>query len=338
MLLSLSGGAVLPPGLCSHTRLVFESQTRHLGDRPSAPWQCHRVTDPVPVSLQGEFGVYLVSDGSSRPYRCKIKAPGFAHLVGPGWPVASPWRGPQRGWDLGWGGDKHSRERASSPHWARPHTVGWGLWATACVSPGVPLGPELSSHASAARDSFLSLLITDHFPPPSLQGQHPPPGGAGPTASTAPAPEAVSRDGPRSAAAPLCKCRRPNRPPPTSAGSGKGRWALGGLQRGGCGLTGVPCALLQAGLDRMAQGHMLADVVAIIGTFPPWAGGSRSYWGGSFPVPGEADRALTPLSLPQAHRTSSLERWIGDVSAVPICCVCCSGHGDPLTRPRPFLI
>uniref|UniRef100_A0A8C1WEZ1 NADH dehydrogenase [ubiquinone] iron-sulfur protein 2, mitochondrial n=1 Tax=Cyprinus carpio TaxID=7962 RepID=A0A8C1WEZ1_CYPCA len=30
---------------------------------------------------KGEFGVYLVSDGSSRPYRCKIKAPGFAHLV-----------------------------------------------------------------------------------------------------------------------------------------------------------------------------------------------------------------------------------------------------------------
>uniref|UniRef100_A0A8C5HBF7 NADH dehydrogenase [ubiquinone] iron-sulfur protein 2, mitochondrial n=1 Tax=Gouania willdenowi TaxID=441366 RepID=A0A8C5HBF7_GOUWI len=32
--------------------------------------------------IQGEFGVYLVSDGSSRPYRCKIKAPGFAHLAG----------------------------------------------------------------------------------------------------------------------------------------------------------------------------------------------------------------------------------------------------------------
>lgn len=31
---------------------------------------------------KGEFGVYLVSDGSSRPYRCKIKAPGFAHLQG----------------------------------------------------------------------------------------------------------------------------------------------------------------------------------------------------------------------------------------------------------------
>lgn len=29
---------------------------------------------------KGEFGVYLISDGSSRPYRCKIKAPGFTHL------------------------------------------------------------------------------------------------------------------------------------------------------------------------------------------------------------------------------------------------------------------
>jgi NADH:ubiquinone oxidoreductase subunit D len=31
---------------------------------------------------KGEFGVYLVSDGSSRPYRCKVKAPGFLHLQG----------------------------------------------------------------------------------------------------------------------------------------------------------------------------------------------------------------------------------------------------------------
>lgn len=30
---------------------------------------------------KGEMGVYLVSDGSNRPLRCKIRAPGFAHLA-----------------------------------------------------------------------------------------------------------------------------------------------------------------------------------------------------------------------------------------------------------------
>jgi len=29
---------------------------------------------------KGEFGVFLISNGTNKPYRCKIKAPGFAHL------------------------------------------------------------------------------------------------------------------------------------------------------------------------------------------------------------------------------------------------------------------
>lgn len=29
---------------------------------------------------KGEFGVYLVSDNSSKPYRCRIKSPGFLHI------------------------------------------------------------------------------------------------------------------------------------------------------------------------------------------------------------------------------------------------------------------
>lgn len=42
---------------------------------------------------KGEFGVYLVSDGSSRPYRCRLRSPGFAHLatlrfLGPGYLLA----------------------------------------------------------------------------------------------------------------------------------------------------------------------------------------------------------------------------------------------------------
>tara|TARA_B100000780_G_C21093219_1_gene440665 strand:+ start:807 stop:1190 length:384 start_codon:yes stop_codon:yes gene_type:complete len=31
---------------------------------------------------KGEMGVYLVSDGSSKPYRCKIKSPDYCHLQG----------------------------------------------------------------------------------------------------------------------------------------------------------------------------------------------------------------------------------------------------------------
>ena len=31
---------------------------------------------------KGEMGVYLVSDGTQRPSKCKIRAPGFAHLAG----------------------------------------------------------------------------------------------------------------------------------------------------------------------------------------------------------------------------------------------------------------
>jgi len=31
---------------------------------------------------KGEFGVYVVADGSNRPYRCKIRSPGYAFLQG----------------------------------------------------------------------------------------------------------------------------------------------------------------------------------------------------------------------------------------------------------------
>ena len=30
---------------------------------------------------KGEFGIYLVADGANKPYRLKIRAPGFAHLA-----------------------------------------------------------------------------------------------------------------------------------------------------------------------------------------------------------------------------------------------------------------
>ncbi len=42
---------------------------------------------------KGEFGVYLVADGSNKPYKCKIRAPGFAHLAGHGLSLPRPHAG-----------------------------------------------------------------------------------------------------------------------------------------------------------------------------------------------------------------------------------------------------
>jgi NADH-quinone oxidoreductase subunit D len=40
----------------------------------------------VPVEApKGEFGVYLVADGTNKPYKCKVRAPGFAHLSAMDW-------------------------------------------------------------------------------------------------------------------------------------------------------------------------------------------------------------------------------------------------------------
>ena len=46
---------------------------------------------------KGEFGVYLVSDGTNKPYRCKIRAPGFAHLQRHGFPLPRPHAGRRLG-------------------------------------------------------------------------------------------------------------------------------------------------------------------------------------------------------------------------------------------------
>ncbi len=40
----------------------------------------HGETYVATEAPKGEFGVYLISNGTEKPYRCKIKAPGFGHL------------------------------------------------------------------------------------------------------------------------------------------------------------------------------------------------------------------------------------------------------------------
>lgn len=54
---------------------AFKYYTNCISVAPSETYKC--VEAP-----KGEFGVYLVSDGSNKPYRCGIRAPGFAHLQG----------------------------------------------------------------------------------------------------------------------------------------------------------------------------------------------------------------------------------------------------------------
>jgi NADH-quinone oxidoreductase subunit D len=56
-------------GLINHFKLYTEGFNVPAGETYTA------VEAP-----KGEFGVYLVSDGTNRPHRCKIRAPGFAHL------------------------------------------------------------------------------------------------------------------------------------------------------------------------------------------------------------------------------------------------------------------
>lgn len=40
----------------------------------------HGETYTATEAPKGEFGVYLISNETEKPFRCKIKAPGFAHL------------------------------------------------------------------------------------------------------------------------------------------------------------------------------------------------------------------------------------------------------------------
>ena len=71
---------------------IVNSMLRRTQEKRLKPWlnemdqqtlsRCDRaMTQNMKVTSEDrESGVFLVSDGTSKPYRCKIKAPGFGHL------------------------------------------------------------------------------------------------------------------------------------------------------------------------------------------------------------------------------------------------------------------
>jgi NADH:ubiquinone oxidoreductase subunit D len=69
--------ALVPLPALPHTRLIHHFKYFTQGFEVPKGRTYTAVEAP-----KGEFGVFLVSDGSSKPYRCYLRAPGFAHLQG----------------------------------------------------------------------------------------------------------------------------------------------------------------------------------------------------------------------------------------------------------------
>jgi NADH-quinone oxidoreductase subunit D len=76
---SASEGKVVPPSR-GHMKRSMEALIHHFKLYTEG---FHVPAGEVYAAVEapkGEFGVYLVADGTNKPHRCKIKAPGFAHL------------------------------------------------------------------------------------------------------------------------------------------------------------------------------------------------------------------------------------------------------------------
>ena len=85
---------------------------------------------------KGEFGVYLVADGTNKPYKCKIRAPGFAHLSAMDFLCKRP----------------HAGRRVGDPRLAR-HRVrgGRSLMAVRRLAPPELQPKELRLHGGESR-------------------------------------------------------------------------------------------------------------------------------------------------------------------------------------------
>lgn len=72
---------ITPPSR-SHTKKSMEALIHHFKNYTNGVNIPANETYIGIEAPKGEFGVYLVSNNTNKPYRCKIKAPGFGHLQG----------------------------------------------------------------------------------------------------------------------------------------------------------------------------------------------------------------------------------------------------------------
>ena len=70
----------ITPPLRSQTKKSMEALIHHFKNYTNGVSIPANETYIGTEAPKGEFGVYLISNNSNKPYRCKIKAPGFAHL------------------------------------------------------------------------------------------------------------------------------------------------------------------------------------------------------------------------------------------------------------------
>jgi NADH:ubiquinone oxidoreductase subunit D len=72
----------LAPPSRGFMKFSMESLIHHFKLYTEGPVVYKEETAVAVEAPKGEFGVFLVSNDSSRPYRCSIKSPGFLHLQG----------------------------------------------------------------------------------------------------------------------------------------------------------------------------------------------------------------------------------------------------------------
>lgn len=82
--IKLDDRKVTPPSM-AHMNQSMESLIHHFKYYTEGFTVPAGETYTATEAPKGEFGVFLVSNGTARPYRCKIRAPGFSHLAALDW-------------------------------------------------------------------------------------------------------------------------------------------------------------------------------------------------------------------------------------------------------------